>query len=198
MNTVYRFRDRVRLILALGCLGFGPVVVASSRAADALQLLALPGHVLIMRHANAPGVGDPPGMVLDDCATQRNLDERGRAQAKNLGGRLRSAGLAELRVFTSQWCRCRETARLLGVGRVEDLPALNSFFEQQERREVQVRALREFLAQLPRDDRPVVLVTHQVNITALTGYYPASGEGLVLRLRADGGFERVAELSGEN
>lgn len=198
MNAVNRFRARVRRFIVLGCLGIGPVVAGPARAAEALQVLAQPGHVLIMRHANAPGVGDPPGMVLDDCATQRNLDEHGRAQAKNLGGRLRSAGLAELRVFTSQWCRCRETARLLGVGRVEDLPALNSFFEQQERREAQVRALREFLAQLPRDGRPVVLVTHQVNITALTGYYPASGEGLVLRLRADGGFDRVAELAEVN
>jgi broad specificity phosphatase PhoE len=61
-----------------------------------------------------------------------------------------------------------------------------------------VRTLREFLKQLPRDGRPVVLVTHQVNITALTGYYPSSGEGLVLRLRADGGFDRVAELAEGN
>jgi len=198
MNAVHRFRARVRRFIVLGCLGIGPVVAGPARAADALQMLAQPGHVLIMRHANAPGVGDPPGMVLDDCATQRNLDERGRTQAKNLGGRLRSVGLAELRVLTSQWCRCRETARLLAVGRVEDLPALNSFFEQPERREAQIRTLREFMAQLPRHGRPVVLVTHQVNITALTGYYPASGAGLVLRLRADGGFERVAELPEEN
>ncbi len=198
MNAVHRFRAQARMLLVLGCVVIGLVGAVSSRATDALQLLAQPGHVLIMRHANAPGVGDPPGMVLDDCATQRNLDERGRAQAKNLGGRLRAAGLAEVRVFSSQWFRCRETARLLGVGRVEDLPALNSFFEQQERREAQIRALREFLAQLPRDGRPVVLVTHQVNITALTGYYPASGEGLVLRLGADGGFDRVAELAEAN
>lgn len=198
MNAVHRFRAHVRLLHALVCVGIGLVGAVSSRAADALQLLAQPGHVLIMRHANAPGVGDPPGMVLDDCATQRNLDGRGRTQATRLGERLRAAGLAEVRVFTSQWCRCRDTARLLAVGRVEDLPALNSFFEQPERREAQIRTLREFLARLPRDGRPVVLVTHQVNITALTGYYPSSGEGLVLRLRADGGFDRVAELAEAN
>jgi len=198
MNAAHPFRARVSLILAFGCAASGPVAATPVRAGDALQLLAQPGHVLILRHANAPGVGDPPGMVLGDCATQRNLDQRGRIQASRLGERLRAAGLAEMRVFTSQWCRCRETARLLGVGRVEDLPALNSFFEQPERREAQIRTLREFLAELPRDGGAVVLVTHQVNITALTGYYPSAGEGLVLRLRPDGGFDRVAELAEAN
>lgn len=169
----------------------------AAAADDALTMLAEPGHVLLLRHANAPGVGDPPGMRLDDCATQRNLDDRGRAQARRLGERLRAAGLTDVRVHTSQWCRCRETARLLAIGPVEDLPALNSFFEQRETRVARIRALREFLDRLPRDGRPVVLVTHQVTITALTGYFPSSGEGLVLRLTKGGGFERVAELAGE-
>ena len=169
----------------------------AAAANDALTRLVEPGHVLLLRHANAPGVGDPPGMRLDDCATQRNLDDRGRAQARRLGERLRAAGLADVRVFTSQWCRCRETARLLAVGPVEELTALNSFFEQPETKPARIRALREFLDRLPHDGRPVVLVTHQVTITALTGYFPSSGEGLVLRLTAGGGFERVAELAGE-
>jgi broad specificity phosphatase PhoE len=198
VSRVRRFRVGVARILALSCLAVGPLFSGPGPALDALQQLARPGHVLIMRHAHAPGGGDPSGMVIDDCATQRNLDERGRAQAKRLGARLREAGLAELRVFTSQWCRCRETGRLLDVGRVEDLPALNSFFAQPERREAQLRMLRTFLAELPRDGRPVVLVTHQVNITALTGFYPDSGDGLVLRLLHDGGFKRVAELPAQN
>lgn len=171
--------------------------VWASAADDALARLMEPGHVLLLRHANAPGVGDPPGMRIEDCATQRNLDDRGRAQATRLGERLRAAGLAEVSVFTSQWCRCRETARLIAIGPVEDMPALNSFFEQPETRVARIRALHEFLDRLPRDGRPVVFVTHQVTITALTGYFPSSGEGLVLRLTEGGGFERVAELSGE-
>lgn len=151
--------------------------------------------MLLLRHANAPGVGDPPGMVPGDCATQRNLDDRGRAQAKRLGERLRAEGIDGVRVYTSQWCRCRETARLLGVGPVEDLPALNSFFEEREAKAGRMRALRAFLDRLPRNGRPVILVTHQVNITALTDHFPASGDGLVLRLREGGGFERVAGLA---
>lgn len=170
----------------------------SGATPDAFQRLVQPGHVLLMRHANAPGVGDPSGMKLADCTTQRNLDARGRAQAEQLGGRLRAAGITDVRVLTSQWCRCRDTARLLAVGPVEDLPALNSFFEEPEAKDGRIAALREFLDELPRDGRPVVLVTHQVTVTALTGYFPASGEGLVLKLKPGGGFDRVAELASED
>lgn len=165
---------------------------------DALKMLAQPGHVLLLRHAHAPGVGDPAGMVLSDCATQRNLNERGRVQAKKLGERLRAAGVSGGRIYTSQWCRCRETARLLNLGAIEELPMLNSFFAEPDEKAARVGALRGFIDQLPRDGRTVVLVTHQVTITALAGFFPASGEGLVLRLRADGGFERAGEVSGDD
>jgi broad specificity phosphatase PhoE len=180
------------VVLAFGLLARATVVDSSA------QLLARPGHVLLLRHANAPGVGDPPGMRLDDCSSQRNLDDSGRMQAKSLGQRLRTAGLGGVRLYTSQWCRCRETARLLALGPVEDLPALNSFFAQPQTKEARVQALREFLDQLPRDGRPVVLVTHQMTITALTGNFPSSGEGVVLKLRRGGGFDQVGELAGED
>ena len=163
--------------------------------AETLSLLREPGHVAILRHAHAPGVGDPPGMALDDCTTQRNLDARGRAQAIAFGEKLRRAGVTEARVFTSQWCRCRETAKLLAVGEVRELPALNSFFEAPEAKETRMRDLRAFLAGLPRDGGAVILVTHQVTITALTGYFPRSGEGLILKLEAGGGFTRKAEVA---
>lgn len=184
---------RIYFALVNVCLmGTSPLIAAS--LPDAADVLMKAGHVLLLRHANAPGVGDPAGMVLNDCATQRNLDARGRAQAKRLGERLRAAGINDVRVYTSQWCRCRETARLLNLGPVEDLPALNSFFEQREDKDRRLKALRVFIDQLPRDGRAVVLVTHQMTITALTGYFPASGEGLVVRLRDGGGFEQVAEM----
>lgn len=134
-------------------------------------------------------------MVLGDCATQRNLDEAGRAQARRLGEHLRAAGWGRARVFTSQWCRCRETARLLGLGPVEDLPLLNSFFRSPEQAGTQTAAWRTHLGRLPRSGPPLVYVSHQVNITALTGYFPSSGEGLLLKLLPEGGFERVGELA---
>jgi phosphohistidine phosphatase SixA len=155
-----------------------------ARADPALALLAQPGHLAIMRHADAPGGGDPGGFRLDDCTTQRNLGALGRAQATRLGHRLRAAGIGELHVLTSQWCRTRETARLLGFGPPEDLPTLNSFFADRAKGPAQTAALRAWIAAAP--DRPALLVTHQVNITALTGIFPASGELLVLRRTPEG------------
>lgn len=165
-----------------------PLALAAPRAqaAEDLSLLARPGHFGIMRHALAPGGGDPPGLRIDDCATQRNLSDQGRAQAARIGARLRAAGIAELRVFTSQWCRCRDTAALLGFGPPQDLAVLNSFFADRASGQAQTAALRAWIANMPADV-PVMLVTHQVNITALTGVFPASGE-LVVARRDPGGL----------
>ncbi len=155
-------------------------------AADArLARLSEPGTVAVMRHASAPGFGDPASFALDDCATQRNLDARGRAQARGTGAAIRAAGATVDRVLTSQWCRCRDTARLLKLGPVEDLPALNSFFRDRSRAEAQTGELRKFLLGL-RPDETVVLVTHYVNIQALTGRGVASGEVLLLEIGRDG------------
>ncbi|AZZ45179.1 histidine phosphatase family protein [Pseudomonadaceae bacterium SI-3] len=137
--------------------------------------------VLLMRHASAPGIGDPPGFVLGDCMTQRNLDEAGRLQAKRWGALLRKKGIDEPRLLSSRWCRALETAELLGLAPVEPLPMLDSFFVQADRKSQQTEALREFLGTLPATP-PVVLISHQVNITALTGIFPRSGEALILAL----------------
>jgi phosphohistidine phosphatase SixA len=154
------------------------------------------GLVLVMRHAHAPGTGDPPGMRVDDCATQRNLDESGRAQARATGERLRAAGVAPARVLSSRWCRCLETARLLGLGAVGTAPeALDSFFADRPSEARHTAALRALLDGLPRDGAPVVLVTHMVNITALTGIVPASGEIVALRLAPGGGFAVLGRLA---
>ncbi|MEY3774109.1 MAG: hypothetical protein RLZZ129_889 [Verrucomicrobiota bacterium] len=153
--------------------------------------LTAPGTVIMLRHAHAPGTGDPAGLDLADARTQRNLDERGRAQARELGRRLRAAGLADARVFTSEWHRCRETAALLALGPVEILPALNSFFARPNDRVRLMAALHDWLRTRPPDAAPVVLVTHQVNITALTGHYPADASGVVLQLNGTAQPRRV-------
>ncbi len=141
--------------------------------------------VAIMRHALAPGTGDPPEFRLEDCATQRNLSVRGRNQAAAIGERLRSHGISAARVFSSRWCRCLETARMLGLGAVEQMPTLDSFFEDRARSGEQTAALREFLSNLSPGE-PVMLVTHQVNITALTSVFPQPGEIVVVRADATG------------
>lgn len=162
----------------------GAWAASGASAAEPLPLaeLARPGRVLILRHALAPGAGDPPNFTLGDCSTQRNLDDTGRAQAARLGERLAKAGVARARVYSSQWCRCLETARLLNLGPVEALPALNSFFNRPQDRDKHVAALRAFLAGLPLGGTPVVLVTHQVTISAFTGDGTVAGGGSILAL----------------
>lgn len=162
---------------------------AEPRAAwDALRA----GAIIVFRHAEAPGGGDPPGLKLDDCSTQRNLSADGRAQAQRIGERLRQERVAIGAVWASQWCRTRETAQLLRSGAVRDATAFNSFFGEREREAVQTAAARAALLGW-RGPGSLVVVTHQVNITALTGVFPASGEGVVLQLRA-GALEVVARV----
>ena len=149
--------------------------------------------VAILRHAFAPGTGDLATFALDDRTTQRNLDARAREQARKIGAAIHTASATVDRVLTSQWCRCRDTARFLDLGPVEDLPALNSFFRNRDRAGRQTAELRQFLLGLPPAET-VVLVTHQVNITALTGQVPASGEVFLLEIGRDGTISVVDEI----
>jgi phosphohistidine phosphatase SixA len=143
------------------------------------------GIALLIRHAaTEPGVGDPPGMRLGACATQRNLSAAGRAQAERLGPWLAAAGHVPQAVRSSRWCRCLDTARL-AFGRVEPWDALDSFFDDRGREPAQTAALRQALAALPAG-RVEAWVTHMVNIQALAGEAVAMGELLVVRAVRDG------------
>lgn len=173
-----------RVILILGLLWPG-IVIANDWAA-----LDTPGSFAIMRHALAPGTGDPADFDVEDCGTQRNLDTVGRAQAALIGAAFRERGQKFERVLTSQWCRCRETAQLLDLGPVDEVPAFNSFFRNSSLRDSQTAEALAVLAD--RTDRPFV-VTHQVNIRALTGQSTRSGEVLVVRL-ADGGLDVLGSI----
>ncbi len=182
-----------RLLLALASMAALLLPPAPTSADTRFARLSEPGIVAIMRHAHAPGTGDSESFALDNCATQRNLDARGREQAREIGKAIRAAGATVDRVLTSQWCRCRDTAGLLDVGPVEDLPALNSFFRNPARSDRQTADLRQFLFGLPPEET-VILVTHQVNITALTGRWTASGEVFLLELGRDGTVSVVDEI----
>ena len=130
---------------------------------------------------------------MEDCSTQRNLDAAGRAQAAAIGAELAAEGFAPDRVLTSRWCRCRHTAGLLGLGAVEGFAPLDSFFADRGRGPAQTAAVRAMLAGMG-DDEKLVLVTHQVNITALTGVYPASGEAAVFRPGPDGAPQMIGTI----
>ncbi|MEO1495159.1 MAG: histidine phosphatase family protein [Pseudomonadota bacterium] len=153
-------------------------VAAHADEGEVVRLLAEPHTHAIMRHALAPGTSDPAGFTIGDCTTQRNLDDRGRAQARATGAALRRGGARFDRVLTSQWCRCRDTAALLDLGALEDAPPLNSFFEDRHLRDPQTKALRALLDRAPAD-QTLMLVTHQVNITALLSTGVSSGEVFV-------------------
>lgn len=153
------------------------------------------GHILMIRHALAPGYGDPANFQIGDCSTQRNLDDRGREQATATGKMLRSKGIASARVYSSQWCRCYETAELLALGPVAELPALNSFFELTQNREPHLKALRKFIAKQPPDGELVILVTHFVTVSAIAGEGVSSGEGVLIKLNRNAPYEVVGRVN---
>jgi phosphohistidine phosphatase SixA len=182
----------IRAVLALALL----LAAGPGHADEALwAALAEGGHVALMRHALAPGTGDPEHFRLDDCSTQRNLDQTGREQARRTGKTFRERGVSVSRVLSSQWCRCLDTAELLALGEVEPFSPLNSFFGEREQGPDQTEAVRALLGQADAEGPSFVMVTHQVNITALTGISPRSGEIVVLRLGGPDIFETIGVIA---
>lgn len=190
-NVVRRTRQALAPAFAAFALGACP----PSAHADGPVRLDRQGIVVMMRHALAPGIGDPASFALADCGTQRNLSAEGRAQAVRIGAALRRAGLNDARVFSSPWCRCLDTATGLDFGAVTPLPLLGSFFDQPQIGRERTRDLRAWIATAP--DEPLILVTHQVNITGLSGIVPASGEAVVFQRQAGAGLKLIGRLPGE-
>ncbi len=175
--------SRRACLLALAATALSaPSVVASEEAAWALLR---EGGIVLFRHANAPGTGDPAGFRLGDCATQRNLDAAGREQSRRIGEAFRARDIVVGEVLTSQWCRARETAALAFPGRGRGEPAFDSFFDERAQGTSRTASAKA-LIQAWRGPGALVVVSHQVNITALTGVVPASGEGVVVRAHGDG------------
>ena len=185
MRSMIKIGLAVCLMLAVPAFAAGPQ--------DALRE---GGVVLLVRHAiTDPGTGDPPGFRLDDCSTQRQLSAEGRAQAQAFGAMLAKQGVRPTAVFSSAWCRCMDTAALAFPAlAVKNLPSLNSFFADADRRAAaQTAALREALQRIPARG-VTVWVSHQVNATALTGEYLAMGEALVLRPDRKGGVRVLGRV----
>jgi broad specificity phosphatase PhoE len=170
------------LLLALVCTH------AALQAGELAERLLAGQHVLLMRHAYAPGVGDPAGYTLDRCETQRVLDAQGRQQAARIGQWLRSQGLQQARVYSSAWCRCRETAERLALGPVTLEASLGSFFNQPQRGPDYNRRLQAFIARQLQESpgAPLVLVTHHVNIQEFMGQAIGSGDMVLARVDARG------------
>ena len=170
----------IRAAAAALLLTLQPFVAGQARADEPLWAALREGRAFaMMRHALAPGTGDPASFDVNDCATQRNLNDVGRDQAARTGDAFRANGITTAKVMTSAWCRCQETARLLDIGEPAVLGALNSFFQNRGQRDPQTQALKQWLGAFT-GASPLVLVTHQVNISALTGQFASSGEIVVV------------------
>lgn len=172
------------------------IAASAARAADqlVLDLLKQPGHYALMRHAWAPFDGTPKGVTPrpDDCATQRNLDDKGRKQARDVGERLRAAGVTFDEIRTSPVCRCQETADLITGAKVQVLPAIDSFFRKGKALETErLTAFRSYLNALP-PTKSGLYVTHGSYIEAMTGHNVDETVTVVIKRDGKGGFAVVA------
>lgn len=185
----------IRIILAITATVISTVLVTTCAASNAIAaekdvfdvLRQRDGVVVLYRHAIAPGGGDPAGFQIDECATQRNLSQDGRSQARRMGRELKSERVPVINVRSSRWCRALQTARLMNIGKVQVTPALNSVFTASSAQARRQQSQTERLIRTHRSQAGVlVLVGHQANIIDLTGIAPESGEGVVVRMNQTG------------
>ena len=180
---------RMRFVIFTVLLGFFGTVEAAGAddPADAWKALRAGGHVALMRHADAPGgVGDPPDFRVEDCATQRNLSAKGRADAEKIGLRLKAEGIAFEKIQSSPWCRCIDTANLLKLGTVETESTFGNVVVLKDQRQTLTAGARALIAQWTAGGN-LLVVTHGANVQALTGVWLASGEIVVVK----GGSDRI-------
>jgi len=189
--VMIKFMRIVMRVVMRNVIIFGALVLSMAlpvQANDLAENLRSSSYVLLMRHASAPGVGDPPNYKLDDCKTQRNLDTEGRRQAVVVGDWLRKQGIQSANVFSSIWCRCKETAALLNFNGYRVEPSLGSFFDEMAKAPESNRALQRFIDQhlKTKGDRALILVTHHVNILEFSGENVASGDMVLVKVDASG------------
>jgi len=169
----------IQLALFIALMLLGGTADAVDDAALAWAALSGDGHVALIRHASAPGVGDPSAYKLDDCATQRNLSEQGRAEAAALGARFRMQRVKVGKVVSSQWCRCKQTAELMNIGPVEDAPTFNNAFVLNNVRDELTAGARAVIDAW-RGPGTLVVVTHDENIQLMLGLRPREAEIIVV------------------
>jgi len=169
-------------------LGLLMALHGALHAGELAERLKGPNHVLVMRHAYAPGVGDPPGYSLEKCESQRILNDEGKQQSVRIGQWLRAQGVAKADVYASIWCRCRQTAERLALGPITIEPSLASFFDTPEQAAAQNKRLQDFVAMSlkSKGDRALILVTHHVNIREFMGKDIGSGDMVLARVNAQG------------
>ena len=176
--------SRLGLLCAFGALAWP----FSSQASELSAQLESPGYLLLVRHTRAPGIGDPANFKLDDCSTQRNLSAEGKHQAVVIGAWLKKQGIPSALVYSSPWCRCKDTAQGLDLGGFQVAPVLSSFFVDMKNAKQNRNELEQFIAQKMRSkhQQVLILVTHEVNIAEFIGESVAAGEMALVQVDGDG------------
>jgi broad specificity phosphatase PhoE len=175
-------------------VGIAALPAAAAAAEDLWDLLRRGGQVVLVRHAaTTPGVGDPPGMRLDDCGSQRNLSDEGRREARRLGAAFRERAIPVDRVLASPWCRCLETARL-AFGRAEAWAPLGNLYGRPDLAAGQVAQMRPVVSELRRGGN-LILVSHGSTIDALTGVRLGTADMAVVTPQGGAGFTVAGRLS---
>lgn len=184
------FMTRFNRTIARYIFLLSSLFIAQQSVASLVNDLQDGQHVLLMRHADAPGFGDPAGYVIGQCSTQRNLGDYGKRQAAAIGVWLTKQGIQKADVFSSPWCRCLDTAYLLNKGPVKIEQSLGSFFDDMSLEKKQTKALEVFIKnELAKQSKaPLILVTHHVNIQAYTGRAVGVGDIVLVRVNKNGEF----------
>ena len=187
---------KAKAALLLAALLATTLSAAPSQANDPAKNLAIwdqlqgtnpKGYVLLMRHALAPGVGDPPNFKVNDCSTQRNLNDEGRAQASEMGQWLQRREIKILRVESSRWCRAKETAELLNLGTVRPNRNLDSLFQETNlESHPQTANIKKRIVSHRNTRGLLVFVGHFVNFQAVAQTSLESGEGVLVRATSTG------------
>ena len=177
--------NRIALAALILVLALGAPANARADEAAAWAALRAGGHVALMRHTDAPGgTGDPPGFKVEECATQRNLSDQGRADAAQIGTRLKAEGISFEKILSSPWCRCMDTARLLDMGAVGPAPTFGNVVVLRDQTESLTEGARTLIAGW-HGAGTLLVVTHGANIRALTGISPSTGEIVVVERSAE-------------
>jgi phosphohistidine phosphatase SixA len=181
-------RFHLAIITALLISLLGQSAMANELAIwDKIQGTNPKGYVLLLRHTIAPGVGDPENFKLNDCSTQRNLSQVGRDDAKAVGDWLKRRDIKISRVESSRWCRAKETAQLLGIGKVRLNSNLDSLFESKDpAKAIQTVRVKKQIVDWRNKSGLLVLVGHFVNIGAVAGVGVGSGEGVLVKADSKG------------
>jgi len=167
----------MRCFLSILIFIFSLLLPLSYASGSAWSLLEEGSKIVFIRHAYAPGGGDPDNFAIEDCSTQRNLNQQGIDQSISMGQEFSKRNIPIQQVYSSQWCRCKDTASF-AFGDYQELNSLNSTFEGKYRQnhQRQMNELKAMIASWDDTEGNLILVTHYVIIEGVLGYYPDSGE----------------------